>query len=104
MLQLLLLPGQAFAGMAQAARPLIQLLGFVVELACQGAYQRLLRMIQPLLQFCLGRRGHFRRGCGRGRAQVGDKVTDGKVGFVPYTADQWNRAGGQRTRHDLFIE
>jgi hypothetical protein len=46
----------------------------------------------------------FRRCRRRRRAQIGDKIGDGEIGFVPDRRDHRNAAGVDRPRHSFFIK
>ena len=50
------------------------------------------------------RDGQFRRRRRRGRAQVGDEIRDGDVGFMAHRRDHRHGACRNRARHGFFVE
>ena len=64
-----------------SGKPGKALLGAHQQVAA-GLVQTPVQLLQPLLHLVLRLGEQFRRGGGCGRAQVGDKIGDGEVGFV----------------------
>src|SRR3984957_13666630 len=56
------------------------------------------------LEFVAGADHDFGGGRGRRRAQVGDKIGDGEIGFMADAGDDGNYGFGNRAGHRLFVE
>ena len=56
------------------------------------------------LEFVAGAHHDFGGGRGRRRAQVGDEIGDGEIGFVADAGDDGNYGFGNRAGHRLFVE